>query len=76
MANDGSDGNALQSGFLKTVQDELFSKFQVWLGNLVNFAQMLLQYEIRSGNCFLSFWLFFFYSVNVGNVLSIYKSFE
>ena len=29
MANDGYDGNGLQNGFLKTVQDELFSNIQV-----------------------------------------------
>ena len=34
MANDDLDGNGLQNGFLKTVQDELFSNIQVWLGNL------------------------------------------
>ena len=34
MANDGWDGNGLQNGFLKTVEDELFSNIQIWLGNL------------------------------------------
>ena len=29
MANDGYDGNGFQNGFLKTVQDELFSNIQV-----------------------------------------------
>ena len=39
MANDGLDENGLQNGFLKTVQDELSSNIQVWLGNLLNFAK-------------------------------------
>ena len=34
MGNDGLDGNELQNGFLKTVQDEHFSNIEVWLGNL------------------------------------------
>ena len=39
----------------ETVQDELFSKIQVWLGTLLNFAKILLQCKIPSGNCLLSF---------------------
>ena len=38
----------------------------------------ILQHEIPSGNCFLPFWLRFLscYSINLGNISSIYKSFE
>ena len=32
--------------FLKPVQDELFSNIQFWFGNLSNFAEIFLQYEI------------------------------
>ena len=53
MPNDGLDGNVSRNGFLKNVLDERFSNSQIWLGNLGNFAQMLLQYEIPSGNCYI-----------------------
>ena len=33
MADDSQDGNGLQSGFLKTGYDELFSNIQIWHGN-------------------------------------------
>ena len=39
-----------KNGFLKTVQDELFSNSQSFPRK-----SLLLQYEIPSGNCFLSF---------------------
>ena len=39
MVNDGLDENGLQNKLLTTVNDELFSNSQIWLGNLLNFAQ-------------------------------------
>ena len=55
--HDGLDGNGLQNGFLKTVQDELLDENLVSkpLKVCTKLMLMLLQNEIPSENCFISF---------------------
>ena len=74
MGNDGLDGNGLQNGFLKTVQDKLFSKSNLACTNVVTIRNTLRKiafYHFKFSRVFLSC-----YSINLGIISSIYKSFE
>ena len=55
MSNNALDGNELQNGFLKNVQNELVPNSHIGLTKSLKIWKMLFQCKIPPGNFFLSF---------------------